>query len=64
MSSTATIPVDSKSAKKRKGKVEAANVSGAATPALETTPSETHTNGVETQSEHSYIKELARYAQP
>ncbi|RVX66433.1 hypothetical protein B0A52_09663 [Exophiala mesophila] len=60
MSSTATIPVDSKSAKKRKGKVEAANVSGAATPALETTPSETHTNGVETQSEHSYIKELAR----
>lgn len=64
MSSAATVPVDVKSAKKRKGKAEAANASGAATPALEVTPSEPHTNGVETQNDHSYVKELARYAQP
>jgi hypothetical protein len=63
MSSAAPVPVDSKSAKKRKAKTESAPVpSGAATPPAEAAPADAHTNGVESQHDSQYIKDLTKYA--
>ncbi|EXJ61075.1 hypothetical protein A1O7_05228 [Cladophialophora yegresii CBS 114405] len=62
MSTTASVPVENKSAKKRKGKGEAA-AGGAVTPSLEASaPAETHptTNGVESHGESSFIKDLTK----
>lgn len=60
MSSAAAIPVDSKSAKKRKTKTEAAPaLGGAVTPPTEAT--DIHSNGTEPQNESQYIKDLTKY---
>lgn len=63
MSSAAPVPVDSKSAKKRKAKTESAPVpGGAATPPAEAAPGDANTNGVESQHDSQYIKDLTKYA--
>lgn len=63
MSSAPPVPVDSKSAKKRKAKGETAPVTGGvATPPAETVVVDTHANGVESQTDSPYIKELTRCA--
>lgn len=64
MSAAGTIPVDSKSAKKRKVKGEGAPVeSGAATPLIDemTTESPATTNGVDALGESNFLKEITRY---
>lgn len=64
MSAAGTVPVDSKSAKKRKVKGEGAPVeSGAATPSIDamTTDAPATTNGVDALGESNFLKEIARY---
>ncbi|KIX99201.1 uncharacterized protein Z520_04777 [Fonsecaea multimorphosa CBS 102226] len=64
MSTAGTVPVESKTAKKRKAKAEAAAANGdAVTPTVETAPApETHptTNGVDSHAESPFIKELTK----
>ena len=63
MSTATTVPVDSKSAKKRKAKGENPTTgSGVATPSVEATTSElpATTNGVDSHAESPYIKEISR----
>ncbi|KEF51250.1 uncharacterized protein A1O9_12600 [Exophiala aquamarina CBS 119918] len=63
MSAVAPVPVDSKSAKKRKAKGETAPApSGAATPPAETVLVDTHTNGMESQTDSQFIKDLTKSA--
>jgi len=65
MSSGSPVPVDSKSAKKRKAKGETASVSApgrTATPPVETAAVDTNANGVESPNDSAYIKELTRCA--
>lgn len=66
-SETASMPnVESKSAKKRKGKPEAqpASSTGTATPAADGTsqplPADLTTNGVEVAGDSPYLKELSK----
>ncbi|KAK5044996.1 hypothetical protein LTR84_010144 [Exophiala bonariae] len=59
MSSSGVVPVDSKSAKKRKTKTEAPVSSGVATPSVEAA-ADSHTNGADSQPESPYIKELTK----
>lgn len=66
MSTTGTVPSESKSAKKRKVKGEnAASESGAATPIAEpigATDNLSATNGVDAQGDTPFLKELSRYS--
>ena len=65
MSAAGAVPVDSKSAKKRKAKADAVAANdGASSPTGEATaPSEPHpaTNGGDSLAESSFIKDLTKY---
>ncbi|KAK6384765.1 uncharacterized protein PV06_08865 [Exophiala oligosperma] len=63
MSSAAPAPVDSKSAKKRKAKVEKpTSESDAPAPSVDATPSEAQptTNGVDSHGDSTFVKDLQR----
>lgn len=63
MSTTGTIPPESKSAKKRKNKPETPTVNGgAATPTVESTAAEMAptTNGADSHGESPFIKDLTK----
>ncbi|KIW92991.1 uncharacterized protein Z519_06840 [Cladophialophora bantiana CBS 173.52] len=65
MSTTSTVPVESKSAKKRKAKADAAAANGGAvTPTIEapvpTTETHPTTNGVDSHGESQFIKDLTK----
>jgi len=65
MSTSGTVPVESKTAKKRKAKAEATAANGdAVTPTVETAvpATEAHptTNGVDSHGESPFIKELQK----
>jgi hypothetical protein len=66
MSTAGTVPVDSKSAKKRKAKIEATSASGSATMSnveANVPPTETQnaTNGFDAFHDSPFLKDLTKY---